>query len=126
MEQHKQIQMYIGFEEGGCQDIATIKLEGFSLVANNELEALKAQRDALAAQNKVLHLYATEFVCNMTDENLQELRAALDLTPQQALAEIRADAVLAYLATLQPIHPAQAWLEIHLTQYAATLRQGGE
>lgn len=47
MELHNKLQMYVGFAEGGCQDVATIKLEGFVLVDVKELEALKAERDNL-------------------------------------------------------------------------------
>lgn len=41
MEQHNQLQVYVGHEEGGCVDVATIKLDGYTLVSTAELEALK-------------------------------------------------------------------------------------
>jgi len=47
MEQHNELQMYVGFAEGGCQDVATVKLEGFTLVDSKQLAALIAERDAL-------------------------------------------------------------------------------
>lgn len=42
MQEHKQIQLYVGLEEGGCVDVGAIKLDGFTLIATSELEALKA------------------------------------------------------------------------------------
>lgn len=117
MEQHKQIQMYVGFAEGGCQDVATIKLDGFSLVDNNQLEALKAlkaERDGLAAQVDVLLPLARQclwgaFVWN--DHNfgnlkgfcvaaaqgagvtsLEEANELIAQTPAACLAQVRADA----------------------------------
>lgn len=55
-----------------------------------ELEQKNAE---LMAQNGILHLYATELVCSMTEENCQELRDALMLTPSQCLNQIKAEAV---------------------------------
>lgn len=58
MQEHKQIQLYVGLEEGGCVDVGAIKLDGFTLIATSELEALKADSKALA--NAVLNaLYGT-------------------------------------------------------------------
>ncbi len=68
MEQHKQIQMYVGFDEGGCQDVATIKLEGFSLVDNNQLEVLKSERDTAW-------------------QELREIREAIGANPEESTAD---------------------------------------
>jgi hypothetical protein len=159
MEQHKQIQMYIGFEEGGCQDIATIKLEGFSLVANNELEALKAERDALVAQVEILKNAGNEVYDELqqwalteshkeTDKAFRLWLKARKQSPQQHLAEIRADAsVSGYYQgfkdglviecprpdgtnTASPINYQQVAIEnaarMRTSQYAAKVRQGGQ
>lgn len=78
------------------------------------LQKVKAERDALKAKLTAIK----------NAQTTGALIAAIDATPAQCLREIRAEALLAYLATLQPIHPAQIWLEIHLTQYAEQIRQG--
>lgn len=54
MQEHKQIQLYVGLEEGGCVDVGAIKLEGFALIASSELEALKRQNAALVAELEAL------------------------------------------------------------------------
>lgn len=115
MEQHKQLQMYVGFEEGGCQDVATVKLEGFVLVDASKLKALMAERDALAAQVEVLtplarrclwgaivwndhnfdplHTYCRESTAEAGVHTVDQANALLESTPTQCLAEIKAQAV---------------------------------
>lgn len=43
MQQHNQLQVYVGLEEGGCVDVATIKLDGYTLVSTAELRKLEQQ-----------------------------------------------------------------------------------
>ena len=43
MKTHDHLQVYVGLEEGGCVDVATIKLDGYTLISTAELEALKAR-----------------------------------------------------------------------------------
>lgn len=47
MQEHKEICMYVGLEEGGCVDVASIALGDYRLVDAQQLAALKAERNVL-------------------------------------------------------------------------------
>lgn len=99
----------------------------------------RSERDALAAELEILSAFRDEVVgvmnnsqgvagwhLNHTIATWDELFPVVPDTesPAACLAQVKADALMEYLATLQPVHPAQTWLEIHLTQYASRIRQG--
>lgn len=100
-------------------------------MTTQEIEALKAERDALASQNKILldalnlALPSVEACYKQhmaTWETLFLLREAAKATPQQCLRDIQADAVMRAIEFFKPA------LDIDteaLESYAATVRQGG-
>lgn len=51
---HKSIHLYVGFDEGGCQDVGSIALDGFTLVDSEELQALKDRATQAEAQHLAL------------------------------------------------------------------------
>lgn len=107
-----------------------------------ELEGLKAERDALAAQAKALKDLA-EFWINQAkpyQPSEQEYKTWLSLgyeskalrsTPQQCLAEIRAEAVLKFaedIGVFSSEYDDQGYVEVakwRVKEYAAKVRQGG-
>lgn len=97
MSEHNKIQLYVGLEEGGCVDVGAINLVGFTLIETSELQDLKEERDALAAQVEALR-DASMFAWHNWRESLDvcgamyELLKVTQATPQQHLAEIRAQA----------------------------------
>lgn len=65
MEQHNQLQIYVGHEEGGCTDVATIKLDGYTLVSTADLRKLEQQAspfklNCATAQAAALHNLVTK------------------------------------------------------------------
>lgn len=64
MEQHNQLQVYVGHEEGGCTDVATIKLDGYTLVSTAELRQLELAKsfklNCATAQAAALHNLVTK------------------------------------------------------------------
>ena len=135
MQEHKQIQLYVGLEEGGCVDVGAIKLDGFTLIATSELEALKVARDALLAQAEVLRaaLEATrqphmDYIPTL-DKTAKQI---LDATPQQCLLDVKAEAGRAgWLACLDKAvdyfdsYYAGMLTDADADKYADTIRQGG-
>lgn len=167
MELHNQLQMYVGLEEGGCQDVATIKLDGFTLVSTKALElllserdalahrfndvsiaakvanslcaVLEAERDALAAQLEVLLLKISiasnlltkgfnsqHFEASDVNHALCALAEAQHFTPNQCLAEIKAQALQELADELQNVAPNVSVTGSFIALRAKAMRKGGE
>ena len=90
MEQYRQIQMYVGLSGGGCQDVATVQLDGFSLVSNAELIALEIQIGALTAQLEMLQEIGNKvFSGGLSPSYLTQ--AALKVSSTQCLNKLKAE-----------------------------------
>ena len=149
MQEHKQIQLYVGLEEGGCVDVGAIKLDGFTLIATSELEALKAERDALAAWvNDACTLFnriegSEEAVINSDVKHIIDSELMYGISdfvehnkPQQCLREIKAEAIRTGLDALgAPVTKfgnksddfvaGFNFCAVLLQQHADKVRQGG-
>lgn len=123
MSEHKQIQLYVGLDEGGCIDVGTIHLAGFTLVSNDQLAAI-------TAQNKRLCDAVNALLCNPSDENWEELRAVYAFTPLGCLREVEAKAIESVITDelyriVKPKGGKDCAIEVgdYLTQCAAKIRQ---
>lgn len=47
MEKHKSINFYVGLDEGGCVDAGRLKLDGFVLLSNEDLQKLESENQEL-------------------------------------------------------------------------------
>lgn len=123
MSEHKQIQLYVGLDEGGCVDVGTIRLAGFTLVSNDHLAAI-------TAQNKRLCNAVNALLCNPSDENWEELRAVYSFTPLGCLREAEARAIESVandilLDIIKPKYGIDCYIEIeeYLAVCADKIRQ---
>lgn len=132
MKQHKETKMY----------------NGFTLIANDKLKQIKAERDALAAQVENLLYVSKELsACISEYKNLPQqsvkqamfninnrLQPRINLTPQQSLNEIRAEAGRAgFIAGYHKMHIEFAGslapsgsAGMAADEYAESIRNGGE
>lgn len=47
MEKHKTINFYVGFDDGGCVDAGRLKLDGFVLLSNQDLQKIESENQEL-------------------------------------------------------------------------------
>jgi len=47
MEKHKSINFYVGLDEGGCVDAGRLKLDGFVLLSNEDLQKIESENQEL-------------------------------------------------------------------------------
>lgn len=141
MSEHKQIQLYVGLDEGGCIDVGTIRLAGFTLVPDSQLVKLNTDRDELLAKLSLAgSIFNTLFSlpdAETTEETLAEadawlqLKAVFDsLTPLGCLREIEAKAIESVITDelykiIKPKGGKDCVIEVedYLTQCAAKIRQ---
>jgi hypothetical protein len=125
--------MYVGFDEGGCQDVATVKLEGFTLVDSKQLAALLAERDALSAEVKKLTKDRDSWknaMARAASVLLLHKLPTKTINVDKALAEIRAEAGRAGFVEGATKQKEIGWCSVYgmqdgANQYAEQIRQGG-
>jgi hypothetical protein len=93
-------------------------------VAASDYDALKAERDALAAQVELTNKKIESCMFYRWSSDIKDaLRKIVELTPQQHLAEIRAEAGRAgFIAGTKLLIGDR---ETNADQYAEAIRQGG-
>lgn len=99
MSEHKQIQLYVGLNEGGCVDVGTIHLAGFTLVSNSQLTEITAQnrvlREVLQQLNSLVGtaIRCDDAMCELLSDASDVASRVLMMTPLGCLREIEAKAI---------------------------------
>lgn len=99
MSEHKQIQLYVGLDEGGCVDVGTIHLAGFTLVADSKLAEMQAQntvlRNSLQRLNSLVGtaIRCDDAMCELLSDASAVANSVLTMTPLGCLREIEAKAI---------------------------------
>lgn len=93
MEHHNQLQMYVGLNEGGCQDVATIKLDGFTLVSTADLIATERKVNTLAEQVRQLTTLCLAYESEVPFPPLTKELLGPALEARAVVAELKAEAV---------------------------------